>query len=79
MPLTPREKELAELIAEGQTNKYICEKLIITSHTIKAHICNIYNKYGLKNYDKNEFSVKRLRFALLYLNFKRIFLDINFA
>ena len=72
LPLTPRETEVAELIIQGKSNKYIQEKLVITSHTIKAHICSLYNKYGLTSKIRDEYAVKRLQFNLLYRQSKFI-------
>ena len=44
--LSPREKELLYLIAEGLTNKEIAEKLFLSVHTIKTHRKNIIKKLG---------------------------------
>lgn len=40
--LTERQREVLVLIARGLSNFEIAEKLIITKHTVKAHICAIY-------------------------------------
>ena len=66
LPLIPREKEIAELISQGETNQDIMEKLFITKHTLKAHIGSLYYKYGLTSRNRKEYSVKRLRFVLQY-------------
>ena len=39
--LTPREKEVADLISQGETNYEIMKKLSISKHTLKAHIGNL--------------------------------------
>ncbi|HTH83438.1 MAG TPA: response regulator transcription factor [Mucilaginibacter sp.] len=44
--LSPREKELVYLIADGLTNKEIAEKLFLSVHTIKTHRKNIIKKLG---------------------------------
>lgn len=69
--LTPREKEVADLMSKGETNQEIMEKLSILKHTLKAHIGSLYHKYGLTSIDTKELAVKRLRFALKYLSVKK--------
>jgi LuxR family maltose regulon positive regulatory protein len=43
-PLTPRETEVLELIATGNSNQAIADKLVITVRTVKKHTSNIYEK-----------------------------------
>jgi DNA-binding CsgD family transcriptional regulator len=45
-PLTPREVEVAALIAEGLSNKLIGVRLNIAEHTAKFHVANVCVKYG---------------------------------
>jgi len=45
-PLTPREREVAGLIARGQTNREIAASLVISERTADAHVQNILNKLG---------------------------------
>ena len=47
--LTSRESEIVKLLFEGQSNEEICNNLIISSHTLKKHILNIYKKLGIRN------------------------------
>lgn len=47
--LTQREKEILSLLIEGYSNKEIAEKLIISIHTVKAHIESIYRKFEVHN------------------------------
>lgn len=47
--LSDREKEMAELIKKGYTNKEISEISGITLRTVKAHTTSIYNKAGVKD------------------------------
>lgn len=42
--LTPRELEVLELIAQGDKNREIAEKLVITEKTVRNHITNIFSK-----------------------------------
>ncbi len=42
--LTSREQEILELLAEGQANKEIAEKLFVSIDTVKTHLKNIYHK-----------------------------------
>ncbi|HEX9027841.1 MAG TPA: LuxR C-terminal-related transcriptional regulator, partial [Anaerolineales bacterium] len=43
-PLTARELEILQLIAEGDSNRTIAEKLVITVSAVKKHTANIYGK-----------------------------------
>jgi non-specific serine/threonine protein kinase len=42
--LTPREREVAALVARGRSNRQIGESLVITERTVAAHIEHILNK-----------------------------------
>jgi LuxR family maltose regulon positive regulatory protein len=48
-PLSERELEVLELIAEGLTNKAIGERLYLSLNTVKVHTRNIYGKLGVNN------------------------------
>jgi LuxR family maltose regulon positive regulatory protein len=48
-PLSPREREVLQLIALGLTNQEIAAKLVIAPSTAKRHTSNIYNKLGVNN------------------------------
>lgn len=45
--LTPREREVINLIAEGMSNKAIGKQLFISVHTVKSHLRNIMDKLAL--------------------------------
>jgi DNA-binding NarL/FixJ family response regulator len=45
--LTPREREVAGLIARGYTNLQISAALTITPETTKTHVSNILSKLGV--------------------------------
>ena len=47
--LSERETEIIVLIAEGNTNTQIAEKLFLSSHTIGTHRKNIMSKLGVRN------------------------------
>jgi DNA-binding NarL/FixJ family response regulator len=48
-PLTLREIEVLELIAEGLRNKEVADALGITEETAKVHVRNIFNKLNVKD------------------------------
>jgi DNA-binding NarL/FixJ family response regulator len=45
--LTPREREVLELMAEGRSNQAIGERLFITPRAVEKHITSIFGKLGL--------------------------------
>jgi len=45
--MTPREREVIDLIAEGMSNKEIAKQLHIATHTVKSHVRNIMEKLTL--------------------------------
>jgi len=46
-PLTPRQLEVAMLIARGLTNRQIGERLVVSTHTVERHVENILQKLRL--------------------------------
>ena len=48
-PLTPREVQVLELLAEGLANKAIAERLGISDQTVKFHVAAILGKLGVAN------------------------------
>jgi LuxR family maltose regulon positive regulatory protein len=48
-PLSPRELEVLQLIAQGRTNQEIARKLIVSPGTVKAHTASIYRKLDVAN------------------------------
>jgi non-specific serine/threonine protein kinase len=48
-PLTPREEEVAALIARGLTNRQIAAELVVTERTAAAHVEHILGKLGFSS------------------------------
>jgi two-component system, NarL family, nitrate/nitrite response regulator NarL len=61
--LTPREREIAQLIGGGASNKEIAGRLNITEATVKAHLTAIFRKLGLSD---------RLGLALFVTEYNRV-------
>jgi DNA-binding NarL/FixJ family response regulator len=49
--LSPREKEVAEFVRQGLTNKEIADNLVVTAETVKQHLKNIREKTGFNKLD----------------------------
>jgi ATP/maltotriose-dependent transcriptional regulator MalT len=47
--LTVREREVACLVAQGQSNRVIAEKLVVGISTVEAHISHIFTKLGFSS------------------------------
>jgi predicted ATPase/DNA-binding CsgD family transcriptional regulator len=47
--LTPREREIAERLAEGLSNKEIAVRLVISQRTVETHVEHILSKLGLSS------------------------------
>lgn len=47
--LTPREREVLELLARGRSNAEICEQLVISEATTKTHVARILQKLDLRD------------------------------
>ena len=46
--LTPREIEVARMVAEGSTNREVSERLAISAGTVKVHLHHIYRKLNVR-------------------------------
>jgi DNA-binding CsgD family transcriptional regulator len=48
-PLSPRELEIVQLVAEDLTNAEIAERLIISPRTVTTHLDRIYTRLGINS------------------------------
>jgi two-component system nitrate/nitrite response regulator NarL len=64
-PLTPREHEVLQLVAEGLPNKTIADRLHISEHTVKFHINALMGKLGAQS--RTEAVVRASRLGILLL------------
>ena len=66
--LTPREREVLALMAEGHDNDTIAARLVVTGNAVHKHIGNIFTKLGLSPDDGGH---RRVRAVLAYLDGQR--------
>ena len=62
--LTPREREVLALMAEGRSNQEIAERLVVSDAAVAKHIGNVFAKLGLTVDDAGH---RRVRAVLAYL------------
>jgi DNA-binding NarL/FixJ family response regulator len=62
--LTPREREVLALMAEGKTNAGIAKQLWLTERTVETHVSSILGKLGLSHSDEGH---RRVLAVLAYL------------
>lgn len=55
--LTAREREIAERLVEGKSNKEIGDELLISTNTVKQHLLRVFEKAGIH---------ERLAFVVAY-------------
>ncbi|MEE1815805.1 LuxR family transcriptional regulator [Streptomyces sp. SP18ES09] len=46
--LTPREREIAALVAEGLTNQAMADRLCLSPRTVESHVARVYRKTGVE-------------------------------
>ncbi len=59
--LTPREREVLRLVAEGRSNREIAEELFISAKTASVHVSNILAKLGVAGRGEAAATAHRLR------------------
>jgi two-component system, NarL family, nitrate/nitrite response regulator NarL len=64
-PLTPREVEVLQLLAEGLSNKQIAARLAVSEHTAKFHVAAILGKLGAET--RTDAVVRAARTGLILL------------
>ena len=47
--LTPRERDVLKLVAQGQSTKDIAQRLVLSEHTVHRHLANILRKLDLSS------------------------------
>jgi DNA-binding NarL/FixJ family response regulator len=62
--LTPRERDVLELMAEGQSNQGIADRLVITLRAVEKYVSSIFGKLGLPSSGTES---RRVLAVLLYL------------
>jgi DNA-binding NarL/FixJ family response regulator len=62
--LTPREREILVLMAEGRSNQGIADKLVITLRAVERHVSTVFGKLGLPSTGTES---RRVLAVLLYL------------
>src|SRR6202790_4145764 len=48
-PLSQREREIVQLVAQGYKNKEMADKMFISEQTVKNHLHNIFDKLGVSD------------------------------
>ena len=62
--LTPREREVLELMAQGRSNRGIAERLVVTERAVEKHITSIFGKLDLPSAAEDH---RRVLAVLTYL------------
>jgi len=63
--LTPREREVLEMLAEGLSNKEIAWRMKISEHTVKFHVASIFAKFDVST--RTEAVMKGIRQGLVMM------------
>jgi len=62
--LTPREMEIFEYLADGQTNGEIASRCWVSENTVKFHLKNIFRKLGIRDRGQAMMIAKGLRHSI---------------
>ncbi len=62
-PLSTREREVLQLLTQGQTNREIAENLVVSVSTIKVHVEHILAKLGVS--DRTQAAVRAIELGLI--------------
>jgi DNA-binding NarL/FixJ family response regulator len=62
--LTPRERQVLELMAEGRSNHAIADQLVVTERAIEKHVTSIFGKLGFRSEPDNH---RRVLAVLTYV------------
>jgi DNA-binding NarL/FixJ family response regulator len=65
-PLTPREEEILQLIADGCSTSGVAEQLYISAKTVKNHLASIYAKLDAR--DRTQAVLAAVRIGIVHLN-----------
>ncbi|MEA3396696.1 MAG: response regulator transcription factor [Chloroflexota bacterium] len=66
IPLTPREKEVLRLLAQGLDNEAIARRLVVTKRTVQNHVSNIYGKLEMSS--RTEAALYAIRHGLVQVS-----------
>jgi DNA-binding NarL/FixJ family response regulator len=61
--LSPREREVLQLLSQGQTNREIAHNLTVSVSTVKIHVMHIFSKLGVS--DRTQAAVRAIELGLL--------------
>lgn len=61
--LSPREREVLQLLSQGQTNREIAHNLTVSTSTVKIHVEHIFSKLGVS--DRTQAAVRAIELGLL--------------
>jgi len=65
-PLTPREEEILQLIADGCSTSEVADHLYISAKTVKNHLASIYAKLDAR--DRTQAVLSAVRIGIVHLN-----------
>jgi two-component system, NarL family, response regulator DegU len=65
-PLTPREEQILQLIADGYSTSEVAGRLFISGKTVKNHLASIYDKLDAR--DRTQAVLSAVRIGIIHLN-----------